>query len=105
MIKFVMSLALIFVSLPSNAGYIGNQSISNLYGAGNIKFGINNPPSDTCGFYGRHFVFDATTKAGQNMLTILLAAKMANKNVDVWYIASTKKYIFCETYGKHRKSI
>ena len=91
MIKFVMSLALIFVSLPSNAGYIANQSISKFYSSSYIKFAINNPPSDTCVYFGRHFMFDATSKKGQNMLSILLAAKMANKNLNIWYVASTKK--------------
>ena len=57
---------------------------------GSIKFGVNNADTtNTCSIYGRHFQFDATTEGGKNMLSILLAASMAGKKINVWYTASS----------------
>ena len=90
MYKFLIGFIVIFLSTVSEAAYVGGQSISKLYGSSAIKFGISNPSSDTCSYYGRQFIFDATTDKGKNILSILLAAKMANKNINVWYTASSQ---------------
>ena len=87
-----MIIGSIFTLLTVNAyaGYSGNHTISGFFGADTIKFGVDNrTTSDTCAYWGRHFKFDATTAAGKNILSILLAAKMANKKITVWYTAST----------------
>lgn len=71
------------------AGFIGGQDPSAIFGSTKIRFGIQSPPDDTCNYFGRHFQFDATTEKGKNLLTILLAAKMGNKQIDVWYVPSS----------------
>ncbi len=54
-----------------------------------VEFAVSVPPGNTCSSWGYHFRFDATTPGGKNMLSILLAAKMANKRVNVWYTPSS----------------
>ncbi len=46
-------------------------------------------PPQTCSWYGHQFVFDGTTESGKNMLSLLLAAKLANKSVALTYIPSS----------------
>ncbi len=71
------------------AGYLGSSSPSKLFGASNIKFSVDNEDtSNTCNYYGRSFAFDATTDAGKNMLSILLAATMSGKKIDIWFVDS-----------------
>lgn len=75
----------------ANANYLGGKVPIYIYGNSNISFGIKNPPLNyVCSYYSRNFTFDATTEAGKNMLSILLAAKMANKKIDIWYQPSSK---------------
>ena len=73
----------------ANAEYLGNQIPSKIFGSSTIKFGINTPPNDVCSYFTRHFIFDATTDKGKNMLAILLAAKMGNRSINIWYSPST----------------
>jgi hypothetical protein len=76
-------------SFAASAAYTGNQSVKKIFGSGSINFGVSAAPEDTCNYYGRHFTFDATTEAGKNMLSILLAAHLSKKEVDVWYTPSS----------------
>ena len=81
--------SLLFIS-TANAGYLGGKTPLYIYGGKGVAFGIakQNLPKDLCSYWGRQFTFDATTESGKNMLSILLAAKMANKKIDIWYRAS-----------------
>jgi len=60
-----------------------------MYGADFVELAVSVPPANTCSLWGYHFRFDATTPGGKNMLSILLAAKIAGKRVDVWYTPSS----------------
>ncbi len=66
-------------------GFTMGDTIVKIYGSSEIKFGLTNAPalSDVCTYYFRQFKFDATTPEGKNMLSILLAAHMANKPISV----------------------
>ena len=88
----ILIASLLFIS-TANAGYLGGKTPLYIYGSKTISFGIakQNLPKNLCSFWGRHFIFDATTESGKNMLSILLAAKMANKKIDIWYRPSTAK--------------
>lgn len=87
--KKLIFVILTLVSISSQAEHVGDQMTLGIYGGDQIRFGITNPPADTCSYFGRHFVFDATTEKGKNMLSILLAAEMSGREVDVWYTPST----------------
>ncbi|WP_218419953.1 hypothetical protein [Alteromonas lipotrueae] len=80
----------LFVSFSffCEADYAGNLKVQKLFGNSNILFGVSAPPLNTCDYFGRHFKFDATTDGGKNMLSILLAAHLSDRNVDVWYVPS-----------------
>jgi len=80
---------LLLISCTSNAGSSGEHDIKMMFGSDIIMFGTSTPPADTCSHHGRHFKFDATTESGKNLLSILLAAKLANKKIDIWYKEST----------------
>lgn len=87
-----MNRAIIFacmISTSASAGYLDDKIPKNIFGSGTIKFGIDGAPSDSCDYHGRYFKFDATTAAGKNILSILLAAKMAGKGVNIWYTPSS----------------
>lgn len=84
---FVM--LLLPISFSSNAGWAGDLEVKKMFGNSTIFFGVSTPPSDTCDYYGRDFTFDATTEGGKNMLSMLIAAYMADKKVDVWYAPSS----------------
>lgn len=45
-------------------------------------------PSQTCSNWGEHLRFENTTVAGKNFMSTLLAAKAADKKIDVWYTES-----------------
>ena len=87
--KKLIALLTLCIPMVANAAYIGNQTPAKLFGAASMHFGISSPPADTCDYFGRHFTFDATTAGGKNMLSILVAATMAKKNIDIWYEVST----------------
>ncbi|WP_347331330.1 hypothetical protein [Marinimicrobium locisalis] len=82
--------AMFTLSATASANYLGNREPRSIFGAGVIKFGVDNPPDDTCDYHNRTFKFDGTTERGKNILSILLAAKMAGKNVNIWYSPSSK---------------
>jgi len=87
--KYVFALLLLLLPAAAYAGYVADQVPNLIYGSTTIKFGVDNQPSDTCAHFLRQFYFDATTESGKNMLSIMLAAKMANKKIDIWYTPST----------------
>ena len=89
--KMGISFVLILLSsLSWSDEYSGGHTIKKLYGSSYITFGIDNAPNDKmCNYHGRHLTFDATTDKGRNILSILLAAHLSGKNIDVWYIPSS----------------
>lgn len=90
LIKVSLILWFALLSFESFAGYVGNQNPISIFGSGIIKFGVDNPPDDTCEYFNRTFKFDATTDNGRNILSFLLAAKMAGKSINIWYTPSSK---------------
>ncbi|WP_155761643.1 hypothetical protein [Alteromonas mediterranea] len=88
LLGFFLLLTLSLSSFFCKADYAGNLKVKKLFGNGSILFGVSTPPPNTCDYFGRHFKFDATTDGGKNLLSILLAAHLSDKNVDVWYLPS-----------------
>ena len=86
----ILIASLLFLSTANATSYLGGKTPLYIFGSKAIYFGIakENLPKDLCSYWGRNFTFDATTEVGKNMLSILLAAKMANKKIDIWYRAS-----------------
>ncbi|GAA6168931.1 hypothetical protein [Sessilibacter corallicola] len=82
-------LFLLLMSISSSAAFIANTSTKNMYVNSFVYFGIDNAPEDTCNYFGRHFRFDATTEAGKNMFSVLLAAEMADRKIAIWYTESS----------------
>ncbi len=77
-----------------------NTAYANNYGVGEIKrfyvedngwvaMGLITQLKSTCSNWGEHFRFDGSTPGGKNMLSVIMAAKMADKPVNVWYTDST----------------
>ena len=87
--KKAVFVAIMALSSPGQAAYLAGQIPSMIFGASTVKFGVDSPPSDTCDYHQRQFRFDATTVEGRNILSILLAAKMAGKQINIWYNPST----------------
>jgi hypothetical protein len=82
--------SLLFIS-TANASWLGDKTPKWIFANKIVYFGIDNPSTQKlCKYYSRNFKFNATTEAGKNMLSILLAAKMANKKIDIWYSPSKK---------------
>ncbi len=89
--KVMLFVGLFGLSFFVEAGsYVEGRQVRSVFGSGVIKFGVNNPPSDTCDYYNRTFKFDSRTENGRTILSILLAAKMAGKDVNIWYSPSPK---------------
>lgn len=88
--KKLLVVYLALISTSANAGWAGDRTPVYMYGAQYIVFGVAGvPPSDTCSYYNRQFRFDGTTPTGKNLLSMLLAAKMGGKTIDIWYTPST----------------
>ena len=84
--KLVLAAILLLLTSFSYASSVGNVKIVNIMVAGEVKVAIDNPPTDlTCSWYDRHFKFDATTDAGKNMLSTLIAAQLAEKPIAIWF--------------------
>ena len=89
--RSVIALSIFVFSTAVMAEWTGNHTPSKIFGAKEIRFGVDNPPAGkVCDYFYRHFTFDATTEEGKNMLTILLAAEMSNRKLDIWYTLSTE---------------
>ena len=88
--KYISVFILILTSsISAKADYASAKKITTFYGSSSIEFAVDSAPSTTCSSWGYHFRFDATTDAGKNMLSILLAAKMADKQVNLWFEPSS----------------
>ena len=88
MFKQLLLVSSLFLTAQVSADFVSGATNSKMYGAGGFKFAVDNPPANTCNYHGRHFGFDATTDAGRNMLSILIAAHMSGKKVDIWFTPS-----------------
>lgn len=87
-VSIILAFCFVLGSLSASAGYQGQVKIKKMYGSTYISFGSSSQPSGTCDYFGRYFRFNATTPAGQNLLSILIAAELANRDVDIWYTES-----------------
>ena len=91
--KRIAILASLFLTVFSSsvfANFTSGQTPKMIYGADTIRFGVDNPPAGkVCDSYGRHFQFNATTEGGKNILSMLLAAEMSGRKIDVWYTESS----------------
>lgn len=85
----IFTIAIALSSFSTHAAWTGSQQPRAMFGSKEIKFGVNNPPSDTCNYFGRHFKFDATIPEGKNMLSIFLSALLSGKEIAIWYTPST----------------
>lgn len=90
-IKYGLSIALLFLSNLSYAGY-GGGKIDRFYVSsdGLTRFGLVTQLDGTCSNWGEHFKFDASTPIGKNLLSVIMSAKAANQTVNVWYLDSPK---------------
>ena len=71
-------------------GAFGTISFLGTLGDGHIILGISPVPPRTCTMYGLYqFIFDSSTLGGRNMYALLLAAKMAGKNIQFDYTDSS----------------
>ena len=87
--KILLTIILLFTN-GATAEYAGWRTPSLIFGSEIIRFGVDNPPADTCDYFNRQFRFDATTEGVKNMLSILLAARLASKEIEIWYSPSSK---------------
>lgn len=88
--KIILILGVLF-GFSANASEYGIGLVDRVYtGTDNMTlFGLKTQQPNTCVFWSEHFIFDSSTSSGKNMLSIILAAKMANKSVHVWYEPSS----------------
>ncbi|WP_143247567.1 hypothetical protein [Agaribacterium haliotis] len=89
-IKLLFAVIILFTASNVYANYIGQKSVTAMYGSGIIFIGVEGAPSDTCHHYGFNFRFDARTPEGKNIFSMLLAAKMADKKINIWYSPSSQ---------------
>jgi len=87
--SFPILVCCLWFSTEASADYAPDREVTSIHGNDFVEFAVSVPPGNTCSLWGYHFRFDATTPGGKNMLSILLAAKMANKRVNVWYTPSS----------------
>ena len=92
-IRRLSRIAILALAAPitAHADFKGDRTIGRIYGADTIVFGVTNGTDswNTCTNWYEQFRFDATTPGGQNMLSILMAAKASGGRVDVWFNRST----------------
>lgn len=90
--KLIIFKILLFIcALPVMAntkfsqGHIARFYTDNL---GMTYVGFVAQPADTCDNWSEHVKFDSTTDGGKNMLTVLIAAKLADRGINLWYFPS-----------------
>ncbi len=91
-IKRLLLASTIFLSgfVQAEVKYLKESNITNFFSAGTATVSVDNAPTgSTCSYWGSQFHFDATTDAGRNMFSIILAAHVGNKPINIWYEAST----------------
>lgn len=83
-------IALLLLSFPSFAGYAkGKIKILNINTNGWVHVGMQSRPAKTCITHVKsHMKFDSRTEGGKALYSMLLAAKMSNLEVKVWYTNS-----------------
>jgi len=89
--KYILAGILFLISSSSFAGYTAPSPIKGIYIGkdGMVRFNVEMIAEGTCDFYNYRFAFDGSTPGGKSMLSLLLSAKIANKDVNVWYNPST----------------
>ena len=88
--KYFVFLSTMLVSISAFSDHwAGGLKIDKMYGSGYIHISVDNAPSNTCDYYSWDFRFDATTDEGKNMFSMLLAAQMSDRPIEVWYTASS----------------
>ena len=88
--KTLVILLMFLLSNTALAGFSGGY-VKRVYtsSSGWTYVGLTTQPPDTCSSWGEHFKFDSSTASGKNMLSTLLAAKIAKHGIHVWYTSST----------------
>ena len=56
--------------------------------SGMTYVGFVTQPAGTCDNWSEHMKFDSTTDGGKNMLSVLIAAKLADRGLNLWYSPS-----------------
>ena len=87
--SFLTLVCCLLFSTAESADYAPDLEVTLIHVRDFVEFSVSVPPGNTCSLWGYHFRFDATTPGGKNMLSILLAAKLAGKRVNVWYTPSS----------------
>lgn len=91
-LSFVSIFMLALITSAAHGEYtVGKVSLIRTTGStGHTDFGIENPDSsNTCSCYGYNFRFNTATPGGKAMHSNLLTAKASDKEVLIWYDAST----------------
>ena len=84
--KLLAIVAALTLSTSAMADYEGGKTIKSIeVYSGNVTVTLNNIVAKSCSYWGASLKFDPRTPGGQVMLSTLLAAKVNNRGVDVWY--------------------
>ncbi|MDR6984488.1 hypothetical protein J2X32_003132 [Rheinheimera pacifica] len=88
-IKFILLWLLVALPAAANAEY-SHGYIKRFYteASGMTYVGFVAQPPGTCDNWTEHMKFDSTTDGGKNMLSVLIAAKLSERRLDLWYSAS-----------------
>jgi hypothetical protein len=88
--KLALAILMCTAAQASLAGY-GEGTIDRYYVDSNgwAYFGLTGPLPGTCSYFIEQFKFDATTPSGKNLLATLITAKLAVKNITLWYTDSS----------------
>lgn len=89
--NIILLVILFIVALPATANAEYSQGyIKRFYteASGMTYVGFVAQPSNTCDNWSQHMKFDSTTDGGKNMLSVLIAAKLSERRLDLWYSAS-----------------
>lgn len=83
---FILVVTMLLSNL-SFAGYVGNLKIDRLWvEAGGVFFGFTTTPPDCTGHYAAaHARLPKSNTNYQEIFSLLLAARMSGKTIDIWY--------------------
>jgi hypothetical protein len=87
--KLALAILMCTAAQPSLAGY-GGGTIDRYYvdSTGWVYFGLTSQLPGTCSYFIEQFKFDASTPTGKNLLSVIVSAKLAEKDVTLWYTDS-----------------
>ena len=88
----LLALTVFFISQSVHSAGYTTGKIKRYYNGGNdIFFGLEGQvdQNSICTYFQEHFRFDATTPEGKTMFATLMASKLADRPIAVWYQEST----------------